>query len=360
MRKNSFYGSRIEQTGGPSRRLPGLQPLQVSLARFAVRIHFYMPESCLPPGEELPFWLAGTPRKFSLPGKASTAQNWILLTCGRLMSAGADVSLCSKIPEDGIVIALTGNLPAGYRAPSGAFLVGVVADGLPHPACHLHIVQNAVHARRLPRSLYLPHWPQPGLIPRNPDRGDHFENLVFYGDLPNLAPPLREPAFADGLKSRLGISFRIARSADWHDYSETDCVLAIREFGRHLFLRKPATKLYNAWLAGVPFIGGSDSAYAAEGISDSDYVSCCSMSELLDALERLSRDRSFRRDLVRAGWRAAHRFTVESITEKWAQFACLTAPQLAARQFSKTTTGRKLSDWTQQAALLLDRLRGGY
>lgn len=323
-----------------------------------MRIHFYMPESCLPPEEELPFWLVGNPRKFELPGKASTAQNWILLTCGRLMSAGAAVSLCSKIPESGIVIALTGNLPAGYRAPSGTFLVGVVADGLPHPACHFHVVQNGVHAARLPRSIHIPHWPQPGLIPRDPGRADRFENLVFYGDPPNLAPALREAAFADALKSRLGISFRIAGSADWHDYSQTDCVLAVREFGNHPFLRKPATKLYNAWLAGVPFLGGSDSAFSFDGSPGGDYIRATTLGEVNSALRGLLQDVDLRHRLVSAGRDAMKRFTPEHILSLWTRFLDGTLTCIAQAYFSKGPSARLLYRATQLSIVGFDRLRG--
>jgi len=323
-----------------------------------VQIHFYMPESCLPPEEEMPFWLAGNPRKFELPGKASTAQNWILLTCGHLRSAGADVSLSSKIPDSGIVIALTGNLPAGYRAPSGTFLVGVVADGLPHPACHFHVVQNEVHAQRLPRSLFLPHWPQPGLIPRDPGRGDRFENLVFYGDPPNLAPELRDPSFAENLKSRLGISFQIAGSADWHDYSQTDCVLAVREFGQRPFLRKPATKLYNAWLAGAPFIGGSDSAFSADGRHGVDFLRCTSIREVDDAIRSLHESPDFRHRIVAAGREASGRFAPWSTLARWREALEKIIPGAAAAYFSNHRSGKFLYEATQRTSIAWDRLRG--
>jgi len=72
-------------------------------------------------------------------------------------------------------------------------------------------------------------------MPRDPGRGDRFENLVFYGDPPHPDPALREPVFADSLKSRFGITFRIAGSEDWHDYSRTDCVLAVRKSGSSLY-----------------------------------------------------------------------------------------------------------------------------
>ena len=221
-----------------------------------------MPEHCLPPVEEREGWISGVAPRLAQSGKAASSQAWIYRTFLNLSAAGAEAELCHQIPDEGLVVSLTGNLPSGFKCPEGIFLVGVVADGIPHPACHFHILQNAKHAARLPRSTYLPHWPQPGLITRKRERGDRFENVYFFGDPPNLAPELRDPSFSDSLRERLGLNLVIAGSDRWHDYSEADCVIAIRELGTSGFLGKPATKLYNAWMAGVPFIGGGDSAFA--------------------------------------------------------------------------------------------------
>jgi hypothetical protein len=317
-----------------------------------------MPENCLPAGDEFPFWLEGNPRKIEPPGKASTVQNWILLTFARLAASGHPVRLVHEMPESGAVVALTGNLPENFRAPDRAFLVGVVADGLPHPACQFHILQNAAHARRLARSCFIPHWPQPGLIPRDPSRGDRFENLVFFGDRPNLAPELREDRFCDALKSRLGITLRIVGHGSWHDYSEADCVLGVREFGSRRFLRKPATKLYNAWLAGVPFVGGTDSAYASDGRAGVDYIACGSVEELFRVLGRLRGDSGLRERLVEAGRVSSRAFCTERITGIWSDFILRTLPQLAEAHFAKPRAGRAVGRWTQRMRVACDRLRG--
>jgi len=60
--------------GGVFRPLPDFQPPQVSLARIHVRIHFYMAKSCRLPVKAMPFWLAGKPQQFELPGKVSTVE----------------------------------------------------------------------------------------------------------------------------------------------------------------------------------------------------------------------------------------------------------------------------------------------
>ncbi len=318
-----------------------------------------MPENCLPDRSELPYWLEGEPRQIEPPGKASTAQNWILLTFSRLAKSGMQVSLSHRMPDEGVVIAMTGNLPKGFRAPAGVYLVGIVADGLPHPACHFHVLQNAAHAKRVPRSVFLPHWPQPGLIARDPGRGDRFDNMVFYGDPINLAPEFRDPGFAAGIRDKFGITLVIPDTSRWHDYSETDAVLAIRALGSRPFLRKPATKLYNSWLAEVPFLGGSDSAFSADGCPGLNYLRCTRLEDVDTALQRLRDDPDFRRRLVREGYQAAERFLPANVCERWAAF--LNRIEGMARDyFSSGRWSQKVYGFHQQAILQADRLLGGY
>lgn len=317
-----------------------------------------MPENYLPAAEELPFWLEGEPRRIEPPGKASTTQNWILLTFARLAKAGCPVRLCHAIPNEGIVFVLTGSLPADFQAPAGVFLVGVVADGLPHPACHFHILQNAAHARRLPQSCFIPHWPQPGLIPRDTARGDRFENVLFFGDPPNLAPELREPGFSARIERNFGVTFRMAENGCWHDYSAADAALGIREFGSRPFLRKPATKLYNAWLAGVPFIGGADSAFSADGRPGLDYFRCTTLRQVESALRLLAECPELRARMVEAGRVSAEIFAPECLLARWIVFAEETLPAASTAYFLQGPAARLLSRTARLSIVRLDRLRG--
>lgn len=318
--------------------------------------HFFIPENDLPAGEELPFWLAGEPRRIEPPGKSSTAQNWILLTFARLATAGHAVRLDHVMPDHGVVVALTGNLPADFQAPAGVFLVGVVADGLPHPACHFHVLQNAAHARRLPRSAFIPHWPQPGLIPRDPARGDRFENLMFFGDPPNLAPELRDPSFAARIHKQFGVAFRLVENGSWHDYSSADAALAIREFGSKPFIRKPATKLYNAWLAGVPFLGGGDSAFAADGRPGVNFLRCTDMRAVEQAIARLRDSPSIRRGLAREGGAAGSRLARDKVLSRWA--GILENARAAASKPSRHHLMSRLDRAARRIVIALDQLRG--
>jgi hypothetical protein len=75
---------------------------------------------------------------------------------------------------------------------------------------------------------------------------------------------------------------------EWHDYSDTDVVLAIRELDRdNLWQGKPASKLYNAWHAGVPAILGYVSAFRSERETKLDYLQATSVREVILALKKL-------------------------------------------------------------------------
>ena len=54
----------------------------------------------------------------------------------------------------------------------------------------------------------MPHWPQPGLLPRLKERGNRIENMVFKGRKLNLYHEFRSPEFRASLAS-LGVSLTI-------------------------------------------------------------------------------------------------------------------------------------------------------
>jgi hypothetical protein len=260
------------------------------------------------------------------------------------------------MPDTGVVLAHTGNLPPDFRGPAGVFLVGVVADGMPHEACHFHIFQNAAHAQRLPRSAFMPHWPQPGLIARNLERGDRFQTLAYFGNPGNLATELRDPAFPAAIRDKFGLEFRISERDRWHDYSETDIVLAIRAFESRPFLRKPSSKLYNAWLAGVPFIGGSDSAFSSDGLSGVNYLRCTTPHELDSTLCMLHEDIGLRHRLVTAGREAMKRFTSENILCLWSSLLDGEIACAAENYFARRPEVQLLYRMAQRLFVRFDRI----
>lgn len=319
-------------------------------------VSFYMPRAYLPSGEECSAWLAGERPRLREEGKRATAEAWIYRTWLELCRFTCRTELVHEMPGAGCVVALSGTIPLDYQPPEGLFLVAVVADGSPHPAAHLQILQNPAHALRLRRSVFMPHWPQPGLVGRDAGRGGRFERAAFFGAGANLAPELRAPAWEKLLAKETGLEFELRGPEKWHDYSDVDAVIAIRSFRKGRQLRKPATKLYNAWLAGVPFIGGADSAYAHEGREDRNYLVAATPDQLLAHLRKLKCDDGLRAALVAEGKKRSMHYTDEAIAARWRKLVEETLPAAARRRAGRKRHANSFADTVMRAMYKLDAI----
>ena len=323
-----------------------------------MEFHFYLPESYLPDADRQEAWRCGHITRLEQKGKIASAQCWIFQTWLALERSGFPVHLTHAMPSQGVMVTLTNCVSADFRSPDGLFFVGIVADYLAHPGAHLHVVQNAAHVRRLRNAAFIPHWPQPNLIPRDPERAELFENVCFFGDDSNLARELNDRRWHRKLCDELGLKFVVCGAERWHDYRETDCVVAVRGFGRSDYLHKPATKLYNAWLARVPFIGGLDSAYAADGEPGRDFLRASTPDELFAHIRRLKEEPALRRRLVEAGTIAARNFTPEAIVKCWRDFLGDAVERFATHWQTKGKLTRRFFYAAQASSVWLDsRLR---
>ncbi len=321
-----------------------------------MEVSFFMPEQYLPETARREAWKSGAPIQLEQAGKAACVQCWIYQTWVHLSKSGYPAKLVHQMPEEGLVVALTGNLHPTFRPGRSLFVVGVVADGLPHPHVHWHILQNAAWAKRLSRSSYVPLWTQPNLVPRDPSLGDRFTNVRFYGDETNLTSELRDSSFVLHCKNHLGLNLEGVNAERWHDYSDTDGAFAIRRFDNAPCHHKPATKLANAWLAGVPFIGGADSAYASEGQVGVDHMACRTLEEFLSALQILKSDPALREKLVAEGRRAGERHTIHALTTRWTKLLSTEVPEQALQWHKKSAAERRLFFLNQQLRLMINRI----
>ncbi|MFZ4115501.1 MAG: hypothetical protein ACOYK6_02115 [Chthoniobacterales bacterium] len=323
-----------------------------------MKIFFYIPEKYLPSDDWIEAWNEHQLIPLEEIGFA-TMHAWIYQTWALLNEAGVDCDLTDTLPREGIFIALRGSLPSSFGTdaplPENLFFVDIVADGFPHPAAQLHLVQNKAHTRLLPRSLFVPHWTQPCLMPRDAKRGHRFEKICFFGDSENLEPTLRTEAWHQRLKEELDITFEIRGAEEWHDYSDVDGVIAIRSFSSSHQLHKPATKLYNAWQAGVPFIGGNDSAYKADGNPGKNYLIATSAEDVFGHLKKLKEDERFRVDLVNQGVLSGKKFTREATLEHWKKLVQETIPLQAREWQQKSQIERSFFVLTQRLICFLDR-----
>lgn len=317
-------------------------------------IYFYIPQQQWPVGnmpqnpDEYWQWMSAWGSRYGR-GK----YDWTLQTYLHLKADNFPCELIGTMPESGIVVAHREFLPDNVKPSPSLLLICIKADKDAHPYAQMHIVQNPedeiLQRPVLWVSSYMPHWPQPGLIKRDPNRGLRFENLAFYGVTGTLAPELQEPLWEQQL-SALGLHWDIVDSSRWHDYSETDVIIAVRSFDGETYTSKPPSKLYNAWHAGIPAILGCESAYRKERQSELDYIEVASLNETIAALKRLRDDDNLRLAMVENGRIRATETGRISMTAKWRNFFTDVATPVYYRWC-------KASSWQQKIFLMNRYLR---
>lgn len=279
--------------------------------------------------------------KFSEAWPKTLSDNWVAFGGGAniwsyftpiaLREFGYPVRITTDIPDEGIVLSHSQYLPQRRITNNRTLLICIRADyGRNHPA-QMHVVQNRDQAHYVGRdflehlllpgpSYYIPQWPQPGLIRRDPARGDRFENVAYVGARQNLAKELSSDAWKQELND-IGLNFvTMFDRASWHDYSEADAVIAVRSMSSNRYLRKPPSKLTNAWLAGVPAILGPESAFRTLRQSEHDFIEVQSMKEAICAVRRLKDDLSLRRKMVEIGTERSREYSIEANAKRWVAF----------------------------------------
>jgi hypothetical protein len=249
---------------------------------------------------------------------------WTVKTFGYLSKLGFPCRLVHELPDEGIILTHREFFTDGMVPNGRQLFVCLVADFQRHPFAQLHVVQNPSDPLLKDASpawpaAFMPHWPETGLIPRDPARGDAFVNVSYYGLPARLAPQLRSEEFAARLREH-GFNFRIVGRDRWNDYSDTDAVLAVRSFAPVSWHKFPPTKLYNCWLAGVPGLLGAESAYQAERRNEYDFFEVRSADEVLQTLIRLRDDPRLRAAVARNCAERAAGVDSMRIAETWAAF----------------------------------------
>ncbi|MEM6352274.1 MAG: hypothetical protein AAF766_16075 [Cyanobacteria bacterium P01_D01_bin.14] len=295
-----------------------------------VPIFFYIPKKLLPPrlpaqGEGFWHWQNSQAERFR-----QGRYFWTIQTYFRLCEAGVDCQLVGNIPQKGILIAHWDSLPNYFMPGPELLCVCIQADRPKHAYAQIHIVQNPLDASSqaadtcqgsLNRgNFHIRHWPQPDLIPRSPDAGDRFRRVVHMGWSDSIAPELLSDGWRQKL-SAMGLEWAIVSPDRWHDYSNVDAILSVRSFdyvGQYLY--KPASKLINAWQAGVPAILGRESAFRAERQSELDYIEVTSVDEALAALIYLQNGPVRRTAMIENGRQRAQSTSASAVVTAWQTF----------------------------------------
>lgn len=236
---------------------------------------------------------------------------WIVQTALLLREAGFSVSLGDEYDLASINFGLANTIRAIQPNPN-IFVVSIDADQLRPRWANISIVQNKYQTGR--SAYWLPHWPQPGLIPRSPER-KNFTHVGFFGLKRYL---YKDESWWHNTCEKNRFKFSVRSPQQWHDYNDIDIAIGIRSLNNKRYYEKPPTKLFNAWLAGVVFIGGNDSAYYQVGHPETDYLLARDEKILLYYLNKLQNDSAFANLLINEGQKMSNNLGSRSSTlERW-------------------------------------------
>ncbi len=280
---------------------------------------------------------------------------WILQTCLRLRRAGqsppVDAELVDALPavspESKVVVFHSKHRHTLRKelqrrgTDADLVLVGVRGDLKPARLADLEILQNGVYAddslHAGQRRVHVPHWPQAGLQARDPQRGTRVEHLAYKGFHGNLHPAFHDPSWPTFLHDQDmtwdldSVAFQKEEMPEthWPDYRDVDLVLAVRPPDRRLHSKKPATKLVNAWHAGVPALLGPEAAYRELRRSELDYIEVEGLDDAKAAIRRLRTEPGLYRAMVENGRERAKDYTFDAVREHWRRRLCVEAAELA-------------------------------
>lgn len=272
--------------------------------------------------------IAAEPHRFVGGRNSWIAQGFLRLRAG-LGAAGHVVRVAERPRPGTICVVHRDDLNAFGSRGDEAFLVVVRADRAPVTACDLAVVQNGVAVA--PHERFLPLWPQPGLIERDRSRGARIRTIVYMGR------DGAEPGwFATLRRSRelaaRGLRFEV-RTGRWHDYRDVDLVVAARDDARAVLDVKPATKVYNGWLAGVPVLAAPEPAYLEQARGPLDFIVVRGERDVLDAVELLRSVPALYEAMVRNGRARGADYDVDATRARWLElFRTEVVPAFVAAQ----------------------------
>jgi hypothetical protein len=260
---------------------------------------------------------------------------WIHQTMLRLADAGYPVRPCSLVDAASceVVVVHPGRVRQLVRTLGRTTSTRVLLASSDKTYGRRFADLSAIQHLRIDgsRQVHVPHWPQPGLLRR--DATDHrVARAEFKGDPATLHRDLRGASWSSELDA-LGITWHISPRPSpsgtttdrgphpWSDYRRTDVIVAIRGETNKLH-NKPASKLVNAWRAGVPAVLGPEPAFRELRCCDLDYIEAETAADALRALERLQIEPRLYSAMVEHGLRRARDFEVDVVRAAWVQAIC--------------------------------------
>ena len=256
--------------------------------------------------------IARAPQRF-VGGRNS----WIAQSFLRLRKAiearGWTASAGPGFPAGAICIAHRDDVNGFGSDAHASFLVVVRADRAPVAACDMAIVQNGLGPESHER--FVPLWPQPGLIARDAARADRIERIAYHGRVGSTPAWFHDLDF-HRLLARRGVTLHV-KARGWENYVDVDLAIAARRDGGGILAHKPATKLYNAWLAGVPMLAAPEPAYCELRRAPIDFIEIRSAVDVLEAVDLLRANPRLYRAMVDNGRERGAAFDVAATRERW-------------------------------------------
>lgn len=262
---------------------------------------------------------------------------WVLQTYLRLRDAGLPVRMLRAAPRSGVVVThadYVERLLAEAPCAADLTIVSARADRPTQIYADVEIVQNRSSVQDF--QIFIPSWPQPGLVPRHAERGVRVENVAYIGARKQLHADFATREWIDGLARRqlhwdlraitFGGNDRLYTAHRWNDYSTIDVVVALRPPATWDESVKPAAKLTNAWAAGVPIILSPERPYRELRRSPVDYLEARNGAEALAAVDRLRSDPGLYRQMVDNGLQRARDFESDALIDLWATALWRTVP----------------------------------
>ena len=256
--------------------------------------------------------VARLPRRFVGGRNSWIAQSYVRLR--RAIEARGWIATAGPgFPRDAICIAHRDDVNRFRAGAHAGFLVVVRADRAPVDACDFAIVQNGLALE--PHERFIPLWPQPGLMQRDVRRGVRIERIAYHGRTASAPPWFADARFRRALERR-GIAFDVP-DRRWEDYRAVDLAIAARRELAGILAHKPATKLYNAWLAGVPVLASPEPAYRELRRKAIDFIEVREPLDVLAAIDLLRANPGLYRAMVANGRERGAEFGVEAIRARW-------------------------------------------
>ncbi|MBS9429054.1 MULTISPECIES: glycosyltransferase [Photorhabdus] len=222
-----------------------------------------------------------------------------------------DITLTNQVRADAVNLLHYDDFSFRVKPWAGCTVV-CQADRPPVYGADYVVVQNPLQTE--PGKIFLPHWPQPNLKCRSKDSNE-IKTIGFFGHVDALPDFFAGKNLISDLSKR-GITLRISTN-DWTNYSDIDIAISFRKEHDSDLMRKPASKLINAWNAGCPLICDDEPSMRAIRISELDYLIAKTPGQFIEAVDQLRKQPDLYTSMVFNGKKRFEQYDRESTAKKW-------------------------------------------